>query len=169
MPQPPQLRRSLAIPAEQSSLGGAPAVPDLRSFMGHRYPVAPQSPLAQSRLTLAATAAAVWPHTPIDGALAVFRPRAITAGRRSGDSCPTFSTTPSVPNGMPSRTRSRSLRESTRARAHCHGARGRQQDPSGQASGAARGVPTSGSPGERLDQPTYVTRKRYRRSKTRAE
>ena len=30
----------------------------------------------------------------------------------------------------------------------------------GQASGPARGVPTSGSPGERLDQPTYVTRKR---------
>ncbi len=113
MPQPPQLRRSLAIPAEQSGLGGAPAVPDLRSFMGHRYPVAPRSPLAQSRLTRAATAAAVWPHTPIDGALAVFRPRAITAGRRSGDSCPTFSTTPSVPSGMPSRTRSRSLREPT--------------------------------------------------------
>jgi hypothetical protein len=29
-------------------------VPDLRSFMGHRYPVAPRSPLAQSRLTRAA-------------------------------------------------------------------------------------------------------------------
>ena len=33
----------------------------------------------------------------------------------------------------------------------------------GQASGAARGVPTSGRPGERLDQPTYVIRKRHRR------
>lgn len=53
MPQPPQLRSSLAVPAEQSGLGGAPAVPDLRSFMGHRYPMAPRSPLAQTRLTRA--------------------------------------------------------------------------------------------------------------------
>jgi hypothetical protein len=44
--------------------------------------------------------------------------------------------------------------ESSTTRGRC-----RQPDPSGQASGAARGVPTSGSPGERLDQPTYITRK----------
>jgi len=55
LPQHPQLRRPLAVPAEQPGLGRAPAMPDLRPSLDDRHFSAPPSGLAQGRLTVTLT------------------------------------------------------------------------------------------------------------------